>query len=128
VTSVVNNDQLATGPALLKLPGDVDRRTQVDPAVDQDGGHAGETTDLTQQAPILEPGRMMPVVGDDACECHAKSWVLVTGVGLGVGMDRDVCVLPTTPIFGRLLPNRPVRIVQQAGVSRNQITVPIRLR
>ena len=43
-------------------------------------------------------------------------------------MDRDVCVLPTTPIFGRLLPNRPVRIVQQAGVSRDEITVPIRLR
>src|SRR2546426_5497950 len=128
VTRVVNNDQLATGPALPKLPGDVDRRTQVDPAVDQDRGYAGETAAVTQQASILEPGRVMPVVGDDACECHAKSWVLVTCVGLGVGMHRDVCILPTTPIFGRLLPNRPVRIVQQAGVSRDEITVPIRLR
>src|SRR6266571_508438 len=90
---------------------------KIDPAVDQYRGNAGEAADVTQQASILEPGRMMPVVGDDACECHAKSWLLVACVGLRVGMDRDVCVLPTTPIFGRLLPNRPVRIVQQAGVS-----------
>ena len=86
-----------------------------------------EPGSIAEQAAVLQPRRVAPVVRDQPGEAHAKARVVVARVVLVVWSHLHVPVLPRAPVRGSLLANSRVRVVQQSGVRRREVAVPIRL-
>src|SRR4051794_28515530 len=60
---LIDKDELSVGPRLGEVPGNVGRTADVEPALDQHPGDAGEGFRLPQKNPVLQPGGVPPVVG-----------------------------------------------------------------
>src|ERR1700682_4562576 len=61
MAGVVDQGEVAAGPHLTQLPRDVERRAQVQPAVDEDSSDPGQPAGVAQESAVLEEARVVPV-------------------------------------------------------------------
>src|SRR6266508_4753865 len=124
---LVYDDQFAARPRPRKFPRGLQGAAQVESAVDEYAGGTGQAPGLPQQDPVLEPGVMAPVMGDEAREGHPEHRVVVAGIMPVVWAHPNVSVLPVAPVAGRLSTDGRIGLVQQSAVRTDEVALAVGL-
>src|SRR5207245_10837969 len=79
MAGVVDHPELAAGPCLTQVTWDVKRRTEVQPAVDEDSRYPGQPASVAQEGAILEESRVVPIMRNESGERQPEATVVVGG-------------------------------------------------
>ena len=102
---IINNDQCAPWPGLMKFPWGIQRSTQIETAVNEPSWNVRKTTCVTNDLIVVKPIIVPPTMSDLTGESQAKLWVIESCIwspGCGRG---DVRVFPIAPLLGSLVSN-----------------------
>src|SRR6266540_871720 len=124
---LVYDDQFAARPRPRKFPRGLQGAAQVESAVDEYAGGTGQAPGLPQQDPVLEPGVMAPVMGDEAREGHPEHRVVVARIMPVVWAHPNVSVLPVAPVAGGLSTDGRIGLVQQSAVRTDEVALAVGL-
>ena len=125
VACVLDDDQLAVWPRSVQMPCGVKGARDVIAAMDQDGGDAGKTVDVTQNLVFGEEAAVAPVVRDQPREGQLEVRIFVLKPRRRAGPQRDVRVFPYAPLMRRADTGLRIGMGEHPRVGGRQVPVAL---
>ena len=113
MSHMIDQNQLAAWPSGGEFIGYVRRTTEIEATMREYDGSVRECFDACNKLPLFQPRRVSPIVGHQTREGHSEPRIRKSWIRVMFCVDRDVSILPGTPVFGRFLAHGGVGSLQQ---------------